>query len=171
MDRSDDRRSYKCFELTQPHCARTSSQHVNRYITHSGCLYGRPFLKLSLRKHYLILFFLFSRNQDTHMRLSWPLVTYLLLYWWLGITGENSHNIGKFLQAFAASENHICLLFNSNATHQLNIILSSVSVTSTGQLINVMYEQLYCMQWALFIFSVWLLVLVVFVRELMWPWK
>jgi len=52
----------------------------------------------------------------------------------------------KFLQAFAASENHICLLFNSNATHQLNIILSSVSVTTTGQLINVMYDQLYCTQ-------------------------
>ena len=52
----------------------------------------------------------------------------------------------KFLQAFAASENRICLLFNSNATKQLNIILSSVSVTSTGQLINVMYDQLYCMQ-------------------------
>ena len=59
----------------------------------------------------------------------------------------------KFLQAFAASENHICLLFNSNVYHQLNTILSSASVTSTGQLINVMYNQLYCTQWACLILS------------------
>ena len=47
------------------------------------------------------------------------------------------------IQAFATSENPICLLFNIIATHQLNIILSSFSVTSTEQLINVMYDQLY----------------------------
>ena len=55
----------------------------------------------------------------------------------------------KFLQAFAASQNHICLLFNSiatAATHQLYIILSSFSVTSTGQLIKVLYDQLYRVQ-------------------------
>ena len=73
--------------------------------------------------------------------------------------------------SFAASENYICLLFHNNANHQLSIILSSVSVTSTGQLINVLYDQLYCTQWAFLIFSVWLLVLVVFVRELMWSCK
>ena len=59
----------------------------------------------------------------------------------LSIQRQLTIRTAKFLQAFAASENRICLLFNSIATHQLNIIMSSFSVTSTGQLINVIYDQ------------------------------
>ena len=64
----------------------------------------------------------------------------------LSIQRQLLSRTAKFLQAFAESKNHICLLLKSNANHQLNIILSSVSVTSTGQLRNVMYDQLYCTQ-------------------------
>ena len=61
----------------------------------------------------------------------------------LSIQRQLTSRTAEFLQAFAASENNICLLFDSIATHQLNNILSSFSVTSTGQLLNVMYDKWY----------------------------
>ena len=59
----------------------------------------------------------------------------------LSIQRQLTIRTAKFLQAFTASENQLCLLFKSNATRQLNFILSSASVKSTGQLICVLYDQ------------------------------
>ena len=52
----------------------------------------------------------------------------------LSIQRQLTIRTAKFLQAFAASANYICQLFNSTAANQLNIISSSFSVTSTMQL-------------------------------------
>jgi len=46
----------------------------------------------------------------------------------------------KFLQAFAASDNHLCSLFESVAVSKLNSILTSFSVKATNQLVNGLYD-------------------------------
>jgi len=49
----------------------------------------------------------------------------------------------KFLQAFAASDDHLCSLFESVAANtygNLNNMLTSISVKSTSQLINTMND-------------------------------
>ena len=49
----------------------------------------------------------------------------------------------KFLKCFTASQNLLCLLFNSIATQQLNSIFASVdiSVNSARELVDIIYEQ------------------------------
>jgi hypothetical protein len=51
----------------------------------------------------------------------------------------------KFLQTFAASENSLCSLFQSNATMQLNCMFSSCgsNINTACQLTNKIYEQFY----------------------------
>jgi len=46
----------------------------------------------------------------------------------------------KFLQAFAASDNHLCSLSVSVAVSKLNSILTSFSVKSTSKLVNDLYD-------------------------------
>jgi len=61
----------------------------------------------------------------------------------LPIKLQISIRTAKFLQMFAASENALCSLFNSNATLQLHSIFNAFdsNVKSACQLRNVIYEQ------------------------------
>jgi len=48
----------------------------------------------------------------------------------------------RFLQAFAASDTNLCSLFESVEVSKLNSILTSFSVKSTSELINLLYNLL-----------------------------
>jgi len=48
----------------------------------------------------------------------------------------------KFLQAFAASDNHLCSLFEIVAVSKFKSIFTSFSVISTSQLVNGLYDLL-----------------------------
>jgi len=59
----------------------------------------------------------------------------------------------KLLQAFLASDNHLCSLFERVAVSKLNSILTSFSVKSTNQLVNGMYNLLQCALFNVFLIS------------------
>jgi len=46
----------------------------------------------------------------------------------------------QILQAFVASDNHLCSLFETVAVNKLNSLLTSFSVKSTSQLVNKFYD-------------------------------
>jgi len=54
----------------------------------------------------------------------------------LSVQRQLTIRTAKFLQAFAASDNYLCSLFESVAVSQLNRILTSFSVKSTSHLVN-----------------------------------
>jgi len=60
----------------------------------------------------------------------------------LSVQQQLTIRTAKFLQVFAASDNHLCSLLESVAVSKLSNILTSFSVKSTSQLVKGLYDLL-----------------------------